>query len=337
MNPRVLVNDMFKSNAQTLVNTVNTVGVMGKGIALEFKKRFPDMYEDYLHRSKLGLVHLGEPYLFRRPQSPWIINFPTKDHWRSVSRLDDIERGLAYLERHYRGWGITSLAVPPLGCGEGQLEWNVVGRTLYRHLSRLDIPVELYAPYGTPKEQLDPTYLQTQLPLMTPSSARQSERRPRMDPSWIALVEILRRVVSEPYHWPVGRTTFQKIAYFATELGIPTGLQYKRGSYGPFAPTLKHVETRLINNVLIAEHRRGQMFAVTPGRTFEDARLNYAEELSRWEPVIDEVADLFMRVRTTHEAELAATVHFAARTLAQKATEPTERQVLDEVLEWKQR
>ncbi|MGQ9779784.1 MAG: macro domain-containing protein, partial [Bacillota bacterium] len=144
---RILVGDLFASKAQTLVNTVNCVGVMGKGVALEFKKRFPKMYEDYVRRCKAGLVKLGKPYLYRNLTGPWILNFPTKDHWRSVSRLSDIVQGLEYLVKHYKEWGITSLAVPPLGCGQGQLEWRVVGPTLYRYLNAMDIPVELYAPY----------------------------------------------------------------------------------------------------------------------------------------------------------------------------------------------
>src|SRR5262245_52928371 len=113
---QILVGDLFQSGAQTLVNTVNCVGVMGKGVALEFKRRFPDMYEDYVARCAARQVRLGEPYLFHRPAPPWILNFPTKDHWRAVSRLADIVAGLESLEEHYREWGITSLAVPPLGC-----------------------------------------------------------------------------------------------------------------------------------------------------------------------------------------------------------------------------
>ena len=120
---------------------------MGKGIALEFKKRFPEMYEDYVHLCDSKQVKLGRPYLYRYLVPPWILNFPTKDHWRSVARLEDIIHGLDYLEEHYQQWGITSLAVPPLGCGEGQLEWRVVGPTLYRYLKRFLIPVILYAPF----------------------------------------------------------------------------------------------------------------------------------------------------------------------------------------------
>jgi hypothetical protein len=99
-------------------------------------------------------VRLGEPYLYRRLIEPWILNFPTKDHWRSVSRLADILQGLEHLQKHFREWGITSLAVPPLGCGEGRLEWRVVGPTLYRRLSEMDVAVKLYAPLGTSREEL---------------------------------------------------------------------------------------------------------------------------------------------------------------------------------------
>jgi O-acetyl-ADP-ribose deacetylase (regulator of RNase III) len=152
---RVLIGDLFESEAQTLVNAVNCVGIMGKGIALEFKNRFPEMYEDYAKRCKAGKVQLGKPYLYRPLLPPWILNFPTKSHWRAVSRLSDISAGLEYLQQHYQEWGITSLAFPALGCGNGQLEWRVVGPTLYHSLSRLDIQVELYAPLGTPQEQME--------------------------------------------------------------------------------------------------------------------------------------------------------------------------------------
>ncbi len=165
----VLVGDLLESPAQTLVNTINCVGVMGKGIALEFRQRFPAMYQDYVKRCKKGQVQLGKPYLFPEPRSMgqlsllpdsespeprWVLNFPTKKHWRSKSYRTDIEAGLAYLEQHYRIWGITSLAVPALGCGNGGLPWQAVGPILYRHLSRLHIPIELYAPPGTPPEWL---------------------------------------------------------------------------------------------------------------------------------------------------------------------------------------
>jgi O-acetyl-ADP-ribose deacetylase (regulator of RNase III)/uncharacterized protein YwgA len=337
---RTLVGDLFASEAQTLVNTVNCVGVMGKGIALEFRKRFPAMYEDYAGRCRRHEVHLGEPYLFRGLMPPWIINFPTKDHWRSVSRLSDIVAGLEYLKAHYREWGVYSLAVPPLGCGQGQLEWRVVGPTLWRYLRALDIPVELYAPAGTPASQLDDAFLAGDAVHQSDGyglDTNTSAVKPKIDPAWVALVEILARIDREPYHWPVGRVTFQKIAYFATECDIPTGLQYAKGSYGPFAHDLKGVTTRLVNNGLIHEEQSGRMFIVRPGPTYPDAAQAFKADLNAWEEPIARITDLFMRMQT-QQAEVAATVHYAAHLVAQQThTRPTERQVFDAVMEWKQR
>ena len=142
----VIRGDLFESYAQTLVNTVNCVGVMGKGVALQFKKRFPDMFAEYARRCRDGEVRLGEPYLWAPLGSPWVLNFPTKDHWRSVARLQDIVDGLDHLGEHYESWGIESMAVPSLGCGEGRLDWHVVAPVLIRKLSEFNIDVELYAP-----------------------------------------------------------------------------------------------------------------------------------------------------------------------------------------------
>lgn len=144
----LVAGDLFDSEAQTLVNAVNCAGVMGKGIALTFRRRFPDMFADYAARCQRGEVRLGKPYLYRGASLPWILNFPTKRHWRSVSQLEDIITGLSYLKAHYRVWEITSLAFPALGCGAGQLSWDVVGPALYDALSQFAIPVELYPPSG---------------------------------------------------------------------------------------------------------------------------------------------------------------------------------------------
>lgn len=327
---KVLIGDLFKSKTQTFVNTVNCVGIMGKGVALEFKNRFPEMFAEYEERCRRREVKLGRPYLYKRLVPPWILNFPTKDHWRSVANLQAIVEGLKYLLQHYKDWGITSLAVPPLGCGQGQLEWRVVGPTLYRYLSQLDIPVELYAPYGTPHEELRTEFLAggSTVPMPEPEWIK---------PAWVALVEILRRIEDQPYHWPVGRTTFQKIAYVGTQEGLPTGLEHYKGSYGPFAPALKGLVVRLINNGLIREQRLVRMFAVKVGPTFKDAQKAYAEELKKWEPIIEKTADLFMRLNS-NQAEVVATILYAAKLVEKTRPEqPSERDVFDAVMQWKQR
>ena len=332
----VRVGDLFGSSAQTLVNTVNCVGVMGKGVALDFKKRFPDMFDDYVVRCERQQLRLGEPYLFRRVIAPWILNFPTKDHWRSVSSLDAIVRGLGYLEKHYKQWGIESLAVPPLGCGHGQLEWRVVGPTLYRHLSHLDIPVELFAPFGTASAELDATFLagpSALVPRMTGSSDVSQTRIPA---AWIALVAVVRKIEQEPFHWPVGRVTFQKIAYFATVEGVPTGLKFERASFGPFSKDIKPMVAKLTNNGLVVEQRAGQMFKLETGPTFRDALREYRDEIAQWGPALSRVADLFLRMKTA-DAEIAATIVHVAREKSAERKDVTEGEVLEAVFDWKKR
>lgn len=332
----VRVGDLFESQAQTLVNTVNCVGIMGKGVALEFKKRFPSMFEDYVARCRAGRVRLGEPYLFKDLVGKWVLNFPTKDHWRSVSRLSDIVAGLRHLEKHYQEWGIRSLAVPPLGCGQGGLEWRVVGPTLYRHLAEIEIPVELYAPLGTPEQELTPEFLAgARTPALVGSGPLASDRAKS---AWVALVVILHKVSKEQYHWPVGRTTFQKLAYFATAAGLPTGLRYSRGSFGPFSPDVKPLITRLANQGLLAEEKVGRMMRVRPGPTFRDAvQLITPQDIQAWKPIVDKVVDLMLRMRT-QDAEIAASVHFEAEMqLRAKRRRPSELEVLEGVRRWKVR
>lgn len=333
-NVTVKIGDLFSSRGQTLVNTVNCVGVMGKGIALGFKQRFPDMYGDYEARCRSRQVRLGEPYLYKSDRLPWILNFPTKDHWRGLSRISDIARGLEYLARHYKGWGITSLAVPPLGCGNGQLDWTVVGPTLFRHLSKLEIPVELYAPDKTPKEQLTLSFLQGS---KQPSSESRDREPLRVDAWAVAIVSVLSRIARERYRRPIGRTAFQKIAYFLSEAGIPTGLVYERGSYGPYSSQLKSVLGRLINNGLVVEtERSGKFFEVQPGPTYRDAREHFKDQLRQWVPMIEKVADLLLRFPTTADLEIGATALFVAKKIAGERRDiPTEREIFDATMAWK--
>lgn len=325
--------NLFDSGAQTLVNTVNTVGVMGKGIALEFKRRFPDMFADYQQRCAAGQVRLGEPYLWQGRLEPWIINFPTKGHWRSVSRLADIERGLAFLAEHASEWGIVSLAIPPLGAGSGGLEWSMVGPTIYRHLQDLTIPVFLYAPFEVPDEQASAEFLEGR---STPVGGT-TEAAGGIRPGWAAIAEIARRIDRDRHAWPVGRTRLQKLAYFATVAGVPTGLQFVEGSYGPFAQDLTKMLSRLVNNGVLTEERLGRMLAVRPGPTFEDTVTRYWEAIQPYEATIQRVVDLLARL-DSQRTEMAASVHFAAISLtSQLGRRPTEREVLEKVRRWKQR
>lgn len=332
---KVIIGDILGSKAQTLINTVNCVGVMGKGIALEFKKKFPEMFEDYVERCERKDVKPGVPYIYKTLFPPQIINFPTKDHWKSVSRIADIERGLQILMTRYKDWGVTSLAIPPLGCGNGQLEWKAVGPLIHRYASQMEIPIELYAPYGTPPRELTIEFLS-----QTSSGAHNRNGRTvqsAINPAWIALVEILRRIEAQPYHWPTGRTIFQKLVYVATREGLPTGFDYQKGSFGPFSADLKHAETKLVNSNLLQEERHGQMFLVKSGPNYDRIKKEFTGALDRWSAIIEKTTDLFMRVNTD-QAEVIATVMFAADALkSEKHETPTEVEVLDAVLRWKQK
>ncbi|PJF30997.1 MAG: hypothetical protein CUN51_05830 [Candidatus Thermofonsia Clade 1 bacterium] len=134
---------LFNSPAQVLVNTVNTVGVMGKGVAKEFKRRYPQMAERYRELCERGLLTVGKLWLYRAPDK-WILNFPTKKHWRERSRLKYIESGLQKFVATYRSRGITSISFPMLGCGNGQLNWDEVRPVMERYLKGLPIPTYIH-------------------------------------------------------------------------------------------------------------------------------------------------------------------------------------------------
>jgi hypothetical protein len=152
----------------------------------------------------------------------------------------------------------------------------------------------------------------------------------------MSLVEVLFRVERELYHWPIGRKSFTAIGFVATSEGIPTGLQFQRGSNGPYAPGLKDHTSRLLNHNLIRETQLGKMFSVSVGPSYHVAQEEYRKELDKWNDVIDSVADLFVRLRT-NQAEIVATVLYAGRELAERMKSvPTESEVFSEVMAWKE-
>ncbi|MEX2181908.1 MAG: macro domain-containing protein [Gemmatimonadaceae bacterium] len=137
--------NLFESPAQTLVNTVNTVGAMGKGIALQFKRYFPEMFTEYQRFCEAGKLQIGTLHLYQTRHKK-ILNFPTKQEWRRPSKLEYVERGLDTFVRIWREAGIHSIAFPPLGCGNGELSYDDVRPLMERYLSNLPIPVFLYPP-----------------------------------------------------------------------------------------------------------------------------------------------------------------------------------------------
>lgn len=171
--------DMFFSTMQTLTISVNTVGIMGKGLASRAKYQFPDVYVTYQDACRGKLLRMGKPFLYKREAfidadladeaesltninaNKWFLLFATKKHWRDMSDLSAIQEGLRWLADNYKEHGIKSLAIPALGCGLGRLEWNEVGPVMCRELADLDIQVVIYLPREReiPKDLLTAKFL----------------------------------------------------------------------------------------------------------------------------------------------------------------------------------
>jgi O-acetyl-ADP-ribose deacetylase (regulator of RNase III) len=146
--------NLLEADADALVNTVNCVGVMGKGIALQFKQAFPENYEKYRLACEHGEVKPGRMFVFATGNlmgTKFIINFPTKKHWKGKSKIEDVDNGLDALAEVIRANGIKRVAVPPLGCGNGGLDWGVVRKLIQRKLGELEgVEVLVYEPAGAP-------------------------------------------------------------------------------------------------------------------------------------------------------------------------------------------
>ena len=137
-----VVGDLFTSPAKVLVNTVNTVGVMGKGIAKDFKRIYPEMFEEYQYFCEQGMFNVGQLWLYKTPHK-WILNFPTKKHWRSKSKIDYIEAGLRKFADTYDSKGMLSVSFPMLGCGNGELDWEKEVQSLMENYLA-DLPIDIY-------------------------------------------------------------------------------------------------------------------------------------------------------------------------------------------------
>lgn len=226
--------NLLNAPVEALVNTVNTVGIMGKGIALQFKQAYPQMFRAYEQACKAGEVKLGKVHVFDLgglvggPR--WIINFPTKGHWRAGSRKSDIEAGLQDLVDTIKRLNIRSIAVPPLGCGHGGLDWAEVRPLIESTLGRLpDVRVLLFSPGATP----------------TAASMPNRTERPKMTLGQAALISLMDRYLKGLLDPFVSLLEIHKLMYFLQATGQPLRLQYEAKEFGPYAKNLRQVLIRL--------------------------------------------------------------------------------------------
>jgi len=288
--------DLLGTDAEALVNTVNTVGVMGKGIALQFKQAFPDNYKAYEAACKHGEVALGKMFVFRRQSDPRIIiNFPTKKHWRGKSKIGDIESGLRALIEVVKEEKIASIAVPPLGCGNGGLDWCDVRPRIERAFAELpSVVVQLFYPEGAPMAE----------------EMKIATARPAMTFGRAVILELLNRYALPGYRLTL--LEIQKLAYFLQEAGEPLKLDFQKQRYGPYAENMHFVLQRMEGHFVRGYGDRSrdvslELFpdAVREASDFLAARSDVSERLAR-------VAKLIEGYETPYGLELLSTVHWVA-------------------------
>jgi O-acetyl-ADP-ribose deacetylase (regulator of RNase III) len=291
--------NILEADAEALVNTVNCVGFMGKGIALQFKQAFPSNFKAYEAACHAGQVVPGRMFIFdngRLINPRYVINFPTKRHWRGKSRIADIRAGLKALINDVRRLDVQSIAVPPLGCGLGGLDWREVRPMIEGAFSELpDVKVLLFEPVGAPEAKA--------MPVRT--------ARPRITPARALFIKLMDAYAALEY----SRTLLevQKLAYFLQEAGEPLRLNYEAGHYGPYAANLNKV-LELMEGHFIRGYGDSQKpqaeIELLPGAV-EDATeflADKSESLAR----LERVAELIEGFETPYGMELLATVHWVA-------------------------
>lgn len=294
--------DILVSDAEALVNTVNCVGIMGRGIALQFKNAFPDNFKAYERACQAEQVQPGRMFVFennRLHQPKYVINFPTKRHWKGKSRMEDIDSGLQALVREVQDRKIRSIAIPPLGSGLGGLNWSDVRSHIEAVLQAIpDVKITVYEPAGAP----------------SPQEMRSSSVVPNMTPGRAALVVLMERYLSGLMDPFVTLLEVHKLMYFMQEAGQPLKLRYAQANYGPYAQNLTHV-LRAVEGHLISGYADGgddptKQLELVPGAV-PDAKRSLqddTETMGRF----DRVADLVEGFETPFGLELLATVHWVA-------------------------
>ena len=328
----IKIGNIFDSHSKTLVNTVNCVGIMGKGIARDFKDKYPLMFKDYVQRCKAGDIKPGHPYYYSDLCGTSIINFPTKDHWRSPSKLSYIVDGLNWFRENYEELGITSIAFPPLGCGNGGLTWALVGPIMYTKLVDLPIDIEIYAPYGTNPSELSEEFLRNNV--IRSSKEVIGDKKLPFNKYWLLVLYVIQKLNQDRYSLSVGRTIFQKVCYILTRTGIPTGFNFVEGSYGPYAKEVHEALTVLSNANLMIERQLGKMIETVVSPTF----ILPFEQFSNDEiKKADASFDLLSRIQSTDQAEMVATVLFSYDELLNSSNTPSDLDIFNHVLSWKSR
>jgi O-acetyl-ADP-ribose deacetylase (regulator of RNase III) len=295
----IRIGDILSADVEALVNTVNCVGIMGRGIALQFKNDFPENFKAYEAACARKEVQPGKMFVFETgtlTNPKFIINFPTKRHWRGKSRIEDIDSGLKALIEEIRNRGIRSIAIPPLGSGLGGLNWEDVRPRIEAALGGIhDLNVIVFEPNGAPV-------------------ATKSRDVPNMTLGRAALVALMHRYLGGLMDPFVTLLEVHKLMYFMQEAGEPLRLEYAKAPYGPYAENLRHVfhavEGHLISGYADGGDEPDKQLELVPGavRDAEAFLDDKHDTVSRF----DRVGKLVEGFETPFGLELLATVHWVA-------------------------
>ena len=295
--------DILREDAEALINTVNCVGIMGRGIALQFKNAFPENFKAYAAACNNEEVQPGRMFVFETGQltNPrYIINFPTKRHWRGKSRLIDIEDGLKALVDTILRYNIHSIAIPPLGSGLGGLDWSEVRPRIEAALQPLTgVQVIIYEPNGAP----------------APEKMVHNREVPTMTPGRAVLVELMSRYLGGLLDPFVTLLEVHKLMYFMQEVGEPLRLKYQKAPYGPYSLNLGHV-LRAIEGQLVFGYADGgdapdKQLKLVPG-AIEDAT-TFLQQHPQTRARFDKVVELVAGFESPFGLELLSTVHWVMK------------------------
>lgn len=318
--------DILKSDAEALVNTVNCVGVMGKGVALQFKETFPDMFRAYARACKAGEVRPGKMFTVKSVkdgQIRIIINFPTKDHWRGKSRYADIEMGLQALRDEIVKLGIKSIAIPPLGCGNGGLDWAKVGPMIEERLADLDVQIIIYEPSGAPSAR--------EMPVKSGNVNMTYERA--------LMIKMFVR-----YSWhhmsEMSKIEVHKLVYFLNNAGAKfRGLEFQKNQFGPHSRVIDKVMQSMEGHFVrgVGDGAVRAQITVLPQGVKEATHM--LSDNPEAHKIVERVVHLIDGFESPFGLELLATVHWVAtREITERACGPAMRdQVLEKVGEWSAR
>lgn len=292
------IGSLLDATTDAVVNTVNTVGVMGKGVALQFRQAYPDNYKAYQRAHRRDELAPGKMLVVPTGKDAprFIINFPTKRHWRENSRVEDIESGLRDLVDVIKQWRIKSISLPPLGCGNGGLDWADVRPRIERALGAVeDLRVVLFEPGASPSSE--------QMAVGT--------KRPRMTANRAALVEVIRRY-READDYRQTKVEVQKSAYFLEVAGQPFRLAWVQHNFGPYAEKLNHVLRDLEGHYIrgFGDRSRESTIRVLPdGLPQVESQLAHDTDSAARVALVRKLID---RYEFPYGMELLASVHWVA-------------------------